>query len=141
MERDLHDISGRVREYDSDARLVREDVSGQLGLARWRPTNILIDGGYWAFARRMHDLDTDAPLTGEPDARCLRFQRSADSWGRNLRKWHEAQKHEMWMQERRDFDAMSEQNREHAERFVNALKKDVTARPKAFIPAGIPKAA
>jgi len=141
VEKDLHDIAGRVREYDADARLVREDGSGQLGLARWQKSNLFNNGGYWTLARAMHDLDTDAPLTGEPDARCLRFQRSTDSWGRSLRKWQERSKHAMWMAEKRAEDQMRAENLEHAERFVHALKKDVSARPRAFIPADVPKAA
>lgn len=141
VEDDLHGIASRVTEYDADARLIREDGTGHLGIARWQSTNVLIAGGYWAFVRTMHDLDTDLPLKGEPDARVLRWMRSSDSRGRDLRKWAERSKHAHWMREKRAEDEMRDENRDHAERFVNALKKDVSARPRAVIPADIPKAA
>ena len=137
VESDLHDIASRVTEYDPDARLVRNDESGQLGLARWLKSDLLCGGGYWALARELFDLDTDKPLRGEPDGRVCRFQRAADSWGRNLREWHRKSEHSRWMAEKHEFDEMHDQHGDMAERFVNALKKDVSARPKAFIPRGI----
>lgn len=140
VEDDLHGIAGRVMEYDPDARLVREDETGHLGIMRWITSDVFIGGGYWAFVRTMHDLDTDVPLTF-PDARVIRWMRSSDSRGRSLRKWAETSKYAHWMREKRAEDAMRDENREHAERFVNALKKDVSARPRAVIPASIPKAA
>jgi len=141
VEDDLHGIAGRVVEYDADARLVREDGTGHLGLMRWQNDSRLIAGGYWAFVRTLHDLDTDLPLKGEPDGRVIRWMRSSDSRGRDLRKWAEQSKHAHWMREKRTEDAMRDENREHAERFVSALRKDVTARPRAVIPADVPKAA
>lgn len=132
VERDLHDIAGRVMEYDRDARLIREDETGQLGLARWQRSNLMLGGGYWALAKKMHDLDTDLPLLGEPDARCLRVQRSSDSWGRNLRKWQERSQDSIWRAEKREYDEMHDTNSDYAERFVNSLKKDVSARPRAY---------
>lgn len=141
VERDLHDIASRVRDYDADARLVREDRSGQLGLARWQQSNAFMGGGYWTVAKRMFDLDTDLPLDGEPDGRVLRIQRASDAWGRDLNDWNRRVTQAEWLRERRADLAMSEENGEHAERFVHALRKDVSARPRAFIPAGIPKAA
>lgn len=141
VEADLHDIASRVQEYDADARLIREDGSGQLGLARWQRSGLFAGGGYWTVAKRMHDLDTDRPLTGEPDARVLRVQRSSDSWGRDLRDWRRRVQHADWMREKHVEDQIRDENMDHAERFVNALKKDVSARPKAFIPADVPKAA
>lgn len=132
VEKDLYEVARRVTEYDRDARLVRQDGTGQLGLARWVKSNVLLGGGYWALARELHDLDTDAPLNGEPDARILRCQRSYDSWGRSLRRWHERSKDAAWRREAREQDEIHEVNTEHAERFVNALKKDVSARPRAF---------
>lgn len=134
VEDDLYGIASRVMEYDDLARLIRQDETGQLGLARWVESNLLIGGGYWAFVREIHDLDTDAPLRGEPDARVMRWMRSSDSRGRSLRKWAEQSKVSMWMREKREEDQMRAENMEYAERFVNALKKDVSARPRAFIP-------
>lgn len=141
VEKDLHDIASRVREYDRDARLVREDETGHLGLVRWHPRPFLIAGGHWTTPRAMFDLDTDKPLMGEPDGRVLRFQRASDSWGRNLRDWYRRTQHAEWMQEKREQDEQYELNLDHAEHFVHALKKDVSARPRAFVPRDIPKAA
>ena len=141
VEKDLHDIASRVTEYDSDARLVREDGTGHLGLARWMPSWGKIAGGYWFLARVIHDLDTDLPLRGEPDGRVMRFMRAADNRGRDLTDWARRSQHAQWMREKREQDEIHDVNMDHAERFVKALEKDVSTRRKAFIPRGIPKAA
>lgn len=141
VERDLHRIASQVTEYDSDARLIRNDETGRLGLARWVPSNLLCNGGYWALVREIFDLDTDRPLTGEPDGRVMRFMRAADSRGRNMAEWHRRSKVANWMREKRQFDEYHDQNMDTAERFMKALEKDVTTRPKQFIPADVPKAA
>lgn len=141
VEADLHDIAGRVIQYDADARLVRNDESGQLGLARWMRSNLFANGGYWSLARTLFDLDTDLPLLGEPDARVLRFQRATDSYGRNLAEWRRRSQDAEWRQEAREQEAVYETNMDHAERFMSALKHDVSARPRAFVPKSIPKAA
>lgn len=130
----MHDISRRVREYDADARLVREDSTGHLGIARWVETNAFIGGGYWAVARTCYDLETDRPLV-HPDARILNFQIAADSWnfrdprewGRRVTKWtHDTPKR--WNKQ------FADQDGDMAERFVHAAKRDTARRPKAFIP-------
>lgn len=141
VEKDLHDIARQVREYDADARLIREDGSGRLGLARWVASSLHGPGGYFAFVRAVHDLDTDLPLTREPDARVMRFMRSTDSRYRNLRDWHRRAQIAEWMGEKRTEDAIYEENLEKAEGFMHALKKDVSARPRTFVPRDIPKAA
>lgn len=140
VESDLHDIASRVTEYDQDARLVREDETGQLGLARWQHSNLLCAGGYWALARAIHDLDTDLPMMGEPDARVIRFQRATDSYGRNLRKWYEKSQDAEWRREKRWEDDVYDSNGDHAERFVSALAKDVSAKPRTYVPEAIPQA-
>lgn len=141
VEKDLHDIARQVKEYDAKARLVREDGSGHLGLARYVDADRFFGPAHWVLVRTIHDLDTDLPLSREPDARVMRFMRAADSRGRNMRKWHERSKVAQWMREKRDMDAIDDINGDHAERFVNALKKDVSARPKAYIPRSLPKVA
>lgn len=141
VERDLYDIARRVREYDSEARLIREDGTGQLGLARWQKSNVMGTPGYWAFARNLHDLDTDLPLRGEPDARVCRVQRSSDAWGRNMRKWYRDSQHAEWMREKKEDDAMHEQNMELSEGFMHALSKDVSTKPRAYMYSGRKRAA
>lgn len=138
VESDLHDIAGRVSEYDRDARVVRNDDTGVLALARRHRGPL---GDRWLLAREIHDLDTDRPLTGEPDGRVLRFQRAADSRNRDLADWRRRRARAEAIRERRAYNASLDENMDHAERFVNALKKDVSARPRAYIPRGIPGAA
>jgi len=140
VEKDLHDIARQVVEYDAKARLVREDGSGHLGLARYVDGDRFFLRPQWVLARKIHDLDTDNPLEREPDARVIRFMRSSDRRGRDMRRWREASKHADWMREKREFDEIDDLNGDHAERFMNAMKKDVSARPRAYIPRSIPKA-
>ena len=135
VERDLHDIAGRVVEYDGDARLVRSDETGQLALARWHRSNLLLGGGYWLLARVIHDLDTDLPLAGEPDGRVLRFQRAADNRGRDLADWRRRARRAEWMRDKRERDQMDDEHGDMAEKFVHALRKDVSAKPRAYVPA------
>lgn len=141
VEKDLHDIARQVTEYDAKARLVREDGSGHLGLARYVDGDRFFIRPQWVLARKLHDLDTDLPLTREPDARVMRFMRSTDSRGRDRAKWRRQSQHAQWMREKREFDAIDDLNGDHAERFVNALKRDVSARPRTYVPRDIPKAA
>ena len=135
VEADLHDIAGRVREYDSLARLVRNDETGQLGLARWQDNHYLIRGGALAFARAMHDLETDAPLTGAPDERCMRFMRAADSRRlRSMREWYRRSRDASYRRESEVEEASYEENHPHAERIVHAMRKDTSVNPFAFFP-------
>lgn len=134
MEGDLHDIASRVREYDPEARLVREDETGQLGLAVWHHKHPEIKGGALTLARRMYDLDTDLPLT-RPDARCLRFQRASDSRRfSDLSVWHKRTALYDVAREARQEAEILESYGDHSERFVHALSKDVSTKPRAFIP-------
>jgi len=92
VERDVHGVARQVREYDPDARLVRQDRTGQLGLARfWRPC-AAAESGEWKLARFLFDLRDDTPLDGEPDQRVLECQRAFDAWrsARALREYRRA---------------------------------------------------
>lgn len=82
VESDLLGVARRVREYDPDARLVRQDVSGQLGLARFVRPCPAADSGSWKLARLLYDLRDDSPLDGEPDQRVLECQLAFDAWRR-----------------------------------------------------------
>jgi hypothetical protein len=135
VEDDLYDIASRVTEYDQDARLIRQDGSGVLGLARWVQTDLSATGGYWFFVREIHDLTTDLPLDGEPDARVISWMRASDN--RRIRNWAEWNRaSDRAEQRRRDAEdhEMDDEHGDMAERFMNAMKKDVSARPRTFIP-------
>ena len=135
VEDDLYDIASRVIEYDQDARLIREDGTGHLGLARWVQSDLYASGGYWAFVREIHDLSTDLVLTGEPDARVIQWMRASDNRRiRNWAEWHRAVDYSTRRQELAQEREMDDVHGDMGERFVNALKKDVSARPRAFIP-------
>jgi hypothetical protein len=135
VEDDLYDIASRVIEYDQDARLIRNDESGVLGLARWVQSELFATGGYWFFVREIHDLSTDEPLTGEPDARVIQWMHASDN--RRIHNWAEWNRASDRAEQRRKDAEDHEMDDEHgdiAERFMNVMKKDVSARPRAFIP-------
>ncbi len=133
VERDLYDVSGRVREYDEDARLVREDESGQLGLG----VHIRRHGvpGPLVLARPMHDLDTDLPLEGEPDGRVIHFMRATDS-----RRFHDIRTWQRMVKDAGDKRAYKaamsseESFTEKAEQYVHAYGRDIGATKRAFFP-------
>lgn len=83
VEADLYDIVRRVKEYDSDAALVRSDRDGQLGIARKAPNLAFISGTEWVLARPLE-------MYGEPDARVIQTMRESDAWTRpgGLKKYH-----------------------------------------------------
>lgn len=100
VESDLHGVARRVREYDPDARLVRQDTTGQLGLARFVRPCPAAGSGAWKLARKLYDLRDDSPLDGEPDQRVLECQRAFDAWRRArmlrdhqrmMERWHAAE--------------------------------------------------
>jgi hypothetical protein len=132
VEGDLYDIASQVREYDSDARLVRNDQTGQLGLGVWHKAHP-IPGGALVLAREMFDLTTDAPLTGIPDQRVLRCQRSYDSrrFG-DIRVW---QRMQAKARDRRAFKAAlgtEESFGDFSEQYVHHYGRDLGATNRAF---------
>lgn len=94
VEGDLYDISRRVREYDSEARLVRNDQSGALGLARVMPAESEFPAGTIVFAAYCLDPASAQRMYGEPDGRVLKHQMIADG--------HRIQNHTVWVRRRRD---------------------------------------
>ncbi len=133
VDADLHDIASRVREYDPDSRLVRNDENGQLGLGVWHSRHE-IPGGAFTLAREMFDPVTDAPLAGEPDGRALRCQRGYDSRRfSDIRVWQRQVAEARVARETRKRIASEESFGDHAERYVHAYSKDVPANPRAFI--------
>jgi hypothetical protein len=127
VEEDLHNVSSRVQEYDAEAQLARDDVSGQLGLARRisnpDPTGT---GSIWVIAKRLMDAD-DEPLVGEPDARVLEQQRASDAFRiQNMAAWHRTQEKVWEANERRRIQREIEKNMANAEEFVwTARRKDL----------------
>lgn len=78
VDADLHSITDRVKEYDADAALVRDDETGELGLVRRVDGPLKAFGIQWLLARRLEDPATGKPLTGEPDGRVLQVMRYSD---------------------------------------------------------------
>lgn len=139
VEEDMHNISGRVTEYDSEAKLARQEESGHLGLAR--RINAPFDGGghIWVIARRLHDEETGEPLTGEPDKRVLDEQRRADAFRiDNLDRWRKAQER-MWILDQEVRHAREiEKQMEHAEEFVWTFrKKDLGRKDSILVPSSV----
>lgn len=139
VEEDMHNISERVTEYDSEAKLARQEESGHLGLAR--RINAPFDGGghIWVIARRLHDEETGEPLTGEPDKRVLDEQRRADAFRvDNLDRWRKAQER-MWIIDQEVRRAREiEKQMEHAEEFVWTFrKKDLGRKDSILVPSSV----
>lgn len=140
VEEDMHDISGRVTEYDSEARLARQEGTGHLGLARRINSPFDGHGGHvWLIARRLHDEDTGDPLTGEPDKRVLDEQRRADAFRvDNLDRWRKTQER-MWILEEEVRHAREvEKQMESAEEFVWTFrKKDLGRKDAILVPSSV----
>jgi hypothetical protein len=139
VEEDMHNICERVTEYDSEAKLARQEESGHLGLAR--RINAPFDGGghIWVIARRLHDEETGEPLTGEPDKRVLDEQRRADAFRvDNLDRWRKAQER-MWIIDQEVRRAREiEKQMEHAEEFVWTFrKKDLGRKDSILVPSSV----
>ena len=134
VEADLYDTVSRVREYDDDARIVRQDGTGHLALARWHRESTLIRGGRWLFARELHDLVTDLPLTGEPDGRVVAFMRATDSRRiSDIHRWiRRVRTSELRAQARQDAEVIEGEG-DHAERMVHAMRRDVGMKRSAYI--------
>lgn len=134
VEDDLYDIANRVMEYDREARLVRQDGTGRLGLARYIENHYMTGQRGLAFAREIVDMETDRHLTGEPDNRVIRFMRAADSHRiKDLRKWYARSFDAQQRREAASDWAEYEAQRDPAERFVHAMRKDLSAKPFAAI--------
>jgi hypothetical protein len=139
VEEDMHNISGRVTEYDSEAKLARHEETGHLGLAR--RINAPFDGGghIWVIARRLHDEETGDPLTGEPDKRVLDEQRRADAFRiDNLDRWRKAQER-MWVLDQEVRHAREiESQMANAEEFVWTFrKKDLGRKDTILVPSSV----
>lgn len=142
VEGDLHDIAKRVREHDKDARLVRQTGTGRLGLARWVASTPFTIGGRWALAAEVRDPQTGEPLTGEPDPRVVTCQLAFDGWHhtRSRQSAYEYRRRvqdKRWRDEANEHKAIEDGEGENAERFVHALRKDVSSKPRAFMPRGV----
>lgn len=139
VESDLYNIADRVTEYDSEARLARQEDSGHLGLAR-RIASPFDGGGHiWVIARRLQDKETGEPLTGEPDARVIDEQQSSDAFRcQDLDRWRKAQER-MWVLEEEAKHARAvEENMANAEEFVWTFrKKDLGRKDAILVPSSV----
>lgn len=138
VEDDLYDIASRVQEYDSEARLIRQDGTGRLGLARFIDAHYLTGKRGLAFAREIVDLQNDTHMTGCPDGRVLDFMRATDSRRiRRMNEWYERSLDAHWRKEAREQQDDYEADYEPAERFVHKMRKDLSANPFAAISRGV----
>lgn len=122
---DLYDINQRVRNYDKDARLVCEDGSRRLGLARWVKAGDFSAGGAWLLACYLTDPVTGEQLVGEPDARVLTDMRNRDfTLVANQKAWRKQEKGK-WLggQSKRHRTEDRDQLGQDAERFVHEWRK------------------
>lgn len=134
VEDDLYDISSRVKDYDSEARLIRQDGTGLLGIARYIDNHYETGKRGLAFAREAVDLSNDQPLTGCPDARIIRFMEGTDSRRiRRMKDWYMRTLDAHWRREARAEQAEYENQYENAERFVHAMREDLSAKPFAAV--------
>ena len=119
VEADLHDITRRVKEYDSDAALVRSDRDGQLGLARKVPNYHYISNSEWVLARPLE-------LYGEPDARVIDIMYMSDNrrlGPGGMKKYHnELEAAGKRIERKRRADIINSD--EEAERAAWGLRKD-----------------
>lgn len=137
VEGDLYDIAGRVREYDPEARLLRQDATGLLGIGRYVPNYYLTGTRGLAFARQVVDMSTDVPLDGTPDARVLHWMWWNDAHRFRLRDAQRRAEEAHWRNEaRRDRDSYEEMY-EPAERYMHGYRRDLSAKPFAAISRGI----
>lgn len=138
VDADLHDVSGRVREYDGLARLAFCPETRQLGIARFNERWPGKPGGGYCLARECQDRETGEYLTGEPDARVLWDMRMSDShfqirgtfdsWARKYRDRQEAARRR---KRAADLDAMMDD----AERVAHAANtKDFGWQPMISVP-------
>jgi hypothetical protein len=136
VEEDLHNIATRVTEYDSEARLARQEETGHLGLARRIDSPFDGGGHIWVIARRLQDQETGEPLTGEPDARVLDEQQSSDAFRvSDLDRWRKTQER-MWVIDQEVRRAREiEAEMENAEKFVWTLRNnDLGHKTKIWVP-------
>ena len=137
---DLHDIATRVEEYDAEARLAREETSGQLGLVRKIMDPDPSGGSFlWTIARRLKDPETGEPLTGEPDARVLTEQQESDAFRiADLDRWRRAQNTMWYLNQQAKHHQEIENQMDAAERFVHAARRHDLHRPAPVsVPSGV----
>ncbi len=124
VEGDLYDISRRVQEYDSEARLVREDQSGALGLGRlirseMHPEPVVV------FVVHCLDYRTGQRLYGEPDPRVLTHQRIADGHRiKSTSKWIRTRRDAMRAERQAESAARGEWSRDKASEYVWRHNRD-----------------
>lgn len=141
VDADLYDIAGRVREYDSLARLVVEPESGKFGLARWNERWPGRPGGAFCLARESVDRVNGGPLTGVPDARVLWDMRLSDAHTQITTSFDAYVRRDRDLRERarrRAYADGLDEQMVHAERIAHAAyTKDAGWKPSIRVPRGV----
>lgn len=135
VEDDLYSISDRVRQFDSEALLVRESGSGRLGIARFSPPMRA-----HTLAVICMDPETKAPLINCPDGRVLRFMRIADGHARihDINGWVRKRRDAVAAKREADLQARREWSRGMAHEAVwRRNRVDLGRKPFAVIPKEI----
>lgn len=143
---DIHNISQRVRELDSDARLAMDMENKQLGIVRRVDLPVNPDvleanpGDTWIIGFRCRDEDGQ-PITGEPDARVLEQMRRYDSWGkRNPVRFRRAAEAAVERRERHFEQMTRERAREAAEQYLFHGRRYFGLKQNIYVPMDLPKA-
>ena len=137
VEDDLYHVAGRVREYDSEARLLRQEGTGLLGLGRYVENYYLTGTRGLAFVRPVVDMNTDVPLRGVPDARVIKWMWWNDGHRIDIKRAQRRSDEAYFAREARNDARTVETFMEPAERYVHAMRDDLSAKPFAAIPRGV----
>lgn len=131
VEKDLYDVARQVREYDLNARLLRNQETGQLGLGVHNYQHAI--SGTLVLAREFYDLRTDEALEGEPDQRVMRCMRAYDGHRITDMKKYMRSLIDFEMRREQAQEAVTDDMWEMGERYVHAYGQDIGATKRAFI--------
>ena len=131
---DAHNIAQRVRDYDSESRLVAHAETHELAIARWVQASFC-PGGAYIIAFKCFDPDTEEPIIGEPDARVLELLKRADTWRRrNPHRFYRATQKIIERREAHNRSLMHDRAAEIARRSVHKSKARHGIKDKAAMP-------
>jgi len=134
---DPGDYVNKVKQYDSEARLVIHVGTGVLGVARWIKADIAPEGA-WMIAFRARDPESGELIQGDPDERILHLMRRFDTWANNNPgRLAEAAKETLRRRDEYLSDEVRAANYENALKFIYEYKRKLGTRDKAFVPAGV----
>ena len=144
---DMHNISQRVQEFDSDARLAMEMETEHLGIVRRvvLPVNpdVLEANPHdtWIIGLRLRDPDTKQPIVGESDGRVLDLMRLYDSWAkRNPARFRASAEAAVAAREQQIEQAIRERSREAVEQYLFHGRRRYGIYKNIYVPADLPRA-